>query len=357
MFRGSGFVLRKKASLYDQYSELLNEVSSFNDIKKNGDDYSIEGIFSCPHSHNFIVNMLWSDNNLRPIVEKMCKYRSLEYKNGYKHTISLYLLGILVAKNIGYDKFDLPEWDNDIEKNFIHHWGAICLTHDIGYFVENNKKEYPINKYDNISKIVEKFDLQYILCDLKSPNIINNYYRYRINKFKCIDHGIVAALILYNSLMGKVKKIEKMQEQRTNIFSDKKLCGKDLEDDIYKYANTIAHHNMWFKNSCNLYYKKYDLQELCIKKDNSHKHSFSKDPMLFLLCLLDTIEILKRVKGDCLETLKSNEFEITIQDNIVMIMLTGKIATSFKEKANQEWLDFDIRDDTNKQRKYISFNI
>ena len=132
------------------------------------------------------------------------------------------------------------------------------------------------------------------------------------------------------------------------MFSEKPLFGKENRDNIGLYVECIARHNMWFaSDDTKQTYKDYGLDELIPKPDNSHRISFSKQPLLFLLCLLDTLEPLKAYKsvrvGDdtilesiILDVLKCGEsYSLVITDS-----LGDKILTRAQDLDT--WLDVSL---------------
>lgn len=130
-------------------------------------------------------------------------------------------------------------------------------------------------------------------------NIKENYFKYRIKEFGCIDHGIAGADMLYSNLIDNY--IEKYK-------SDNGICFMEFTDDkdrsfsceqfkIFAYiSDCIACHNIYKADKERIdLYKKYGLEKLL--PDNYKKISYEKNPLLFILCLADTLEPSKRFES------------------------------------------------------------
>ena len=308
-------------NLYDIYINILSDNEKWNPTFKSDIEHEIDTIFNYPRSYNFIVELLWGDSNLRPLVFDINKIKNCVSQLRINHTISLYLLGIAIAETIGFERFDLPNWDSNPRRNFLHHWLAVCLFHDIGYAVEDyyiNEKLTDVRSLDCLSQVL---GLSYRLDLLKNSNLLRKYYDYRIKERKKADHGIVGAMILYDSLMTANEK-KKNIEGTAIIFSEKPITGNSILRAIELFSNSIAKHNMWFApEGKEKMYSDYGLNEIVPKKDGSHLISFDQDSMLYLLCLADTIEPLK-IHQDMviLEALQQVDIEIEMNDKAVIVL-------------------------------------
>lgn len=104
---------------------------------------------------------------------------------------------------------------------------------------------YPINQYPDIDAIMLKFDIQHDLRLKDKNKLIDEYFRYKKEKIKEPDHGIIGAVLFYNSLMGRDAEMERIADTAI-MFSEKPLFGKENRDNIGLYVEYIARHNMWF---------------------------------------------------------------------------------------------------------------
>lgn len=321
-------------NLLEAYTNLLSEQCRWNPTHKEDIEHDFPGLFMFPKSYNFIFELFWADGNLRPLIKDINAHHHKIPENRFSHTVSLYLFGILVAEKIGFNNINLPLWDNDARRNFLHHWSAICLFHDIGYFIENNTDIYPPKEFYSLESIYDKFNISYKMTN----KLINDYYKYRIEKFNKIDHGIIAAILLFDQLN---KRNSNMQEiaKTALVFSEKPLFGEEYKTSINNYALTIAKHNMWFAKSSNdATYKKYDLFELLPRADSSHKLSLKNDGLLFILCLIDSIEPIKKCGSDSIEKILRS-IKLDIQDKSLIIS-----ANYIKNENLSKWLDIQEKD-------------
>ncbi|MDR0941587.1 MAG: hypothetical protein LBM68_05115 [Bacteroidales bacterium] len=236
-----------------------------------------------------------------------------------KHVVSTFFLGIYLYENSNYIKENIDtelktykETNNSVEFTFI--WFLICLFHDLGYTIEEEKDN---ELYTSFSDFLEKN-----LCkssELKKnagvpnfyANIYKSYFQYRIDVHKKNDHGICAARILFKDLCKIRKRKEDNNDENDELIWDKSLI------DVYNFAAwVILAHNIWFidtNNPCKIAeYNCAGLKEL-IRKDKEYKISFKEFPTFFLFCLVDSIEFLKNVKD--ISCFKEIELDIKNSDN------------------------------------------
>lgn len=282
-------------TLFESYTDILKENNKWNPTRNPKIEHVFPDILKFPNSYNFIFEMFFYDGNAHSLSLDLNKYSKLIPKERYSHTVSLYLLGIQVAEAIGFKQFGLPLWDNCSQRNFLHHWAITCLYHDVAYCVEQSNDDFIPANNQTLDIISDNLGLQYNLSNKDTTGIIERYYRYRITAATpTIDHGIIGAMMLYDSLLKRNNKMEKIAKTAIMVC-EKPMYGEKNKANILKYSLDIARHNMWFA-STNDDIKKYEslgLNDLIVRSDDSHKISFKKEPMLFLLCLIDTIDPIK----------------------------------------------------------------
>lgn len=253
------------------------------------------------------------------------------------HTISVFLLGITIAEKIG----------DSISDGELFRWFLMCLYHDMGYAIENDSSL--ISRAPNLDKFIELVNVK------KDNNIFNiynektlceNYFKYVIDKFHHIDHGIAGGIILYSKLVENYFYIKNTYGYNNEEFIHNDLLySKKLFDEYKEAAIGIIRHNMWFTDDENetKQYKKYHLERLIVSKDN--KISFKKEKLLFLLGLADTIEPLKHfrnVKSKCVLngiSMCAYESKISIKINENCLECSGYIK---KLDSLKKWLDINI---------------
>ncbi|MDR0889763.1 MAG: hypothetical protein LBM28_03830 [Oscillospiraceae bacterium] len=223
----------------------------------------------------------------------------------WNHILSSFLLGIAIERELKGVPFEKSSSLQDIRyDDFLYYWYLISLYHDVGYVFENNSSEYA-EKYKTWSAFLSDNDICINNIRHRDCFLINNYYSYRINEHKTIDHGIVSGSLLYSGLLKVYKsaknapKYDKLPEK--NGFTYNGLFFPDTLPCMARdVALSIMKHNIWQANgNTEDTYKQYGLNELLpnewkpitYKKD---QNGCAYDPFLFLLAIADTLEPLKR---------------------------------------------------------------
>jgi hypothetical protein len=271
----------------------------------------------------------------------------------HEHTVSLYLLGLhlqgLFESEIkAYLVKYIPEvgkWYGP--KEFKYFWYLTCLYHDAASCVEEMPNYCDLccgycPKRLFINKRVKKA-IQYKM------HTITNYCRYRKESGKQ-DHGIYGGMMLYRKLY---KNFQVKTAGRTLPWKDENgLIWRDEQKDVFAcVAGAIICHNMWTVSADDAeQVKKYHdmgLDELIISEEED-KRSINDYPLQFMLCLLDTIEPVKRFKKlSALEVLKNVSIEAKNRE--ITIAWTARI----KEQADfwdwmknistlKDWLRVDV---------------
>lgn len=302
------------------------------------------------------------------------------------HSVSVYLIGLYLLKNtfIGKNPFRLKnskdfKFESKLsihiapETNYI--WLLSSLYHDVVTNRENFKVSCLINSRDNIFITPISF-LNYIdffnqkLCysifsdsfgiteitkninafesatDIKptyDEKIVNAYFRKRLGA-GYIDHGIASGFVFYDALVKNYleklsKKISKDFSMKLNEeFLDENLVYRPEHLLFFKYiANAIIVHNIWRYDENTIV--KYAECDLLDEKLMSGKNLFSleNNPLVFLLCLVDTIEPTKffheRFNIEIEDILK--DIEIEVKDNSIYIQLSDSL--KFPNQAKKDW--------------------
>ena len=342
-------------NFYNEYCNIIADVESWNPTRKKDIDVSVDKVFYYPDSYNFIFELFWYDSNLRALSSTLHKWVESIPARRLSHTISLYLLGIKLANAIGFDKFHLLNWDNDLRRNFLHHWSAICLFLDIGYAFENRETSelQDIHSLDDFSKRLKLKHCYHKDC---APDLVEHYFNYRIIEHHRVDHGIAGAMLLYDYLLSQSEQQEKIDKEVLISIREKEAYGTDVIQTIEAYSQVIALHNMWYADSEEAVkkYKKHALTELIPDPENSHLIKFVDNPILFLLCFTDTIEPIKACLGRdfnlstyaddefikrAYAALKENEIEVTRMDALLSVQFNkGKSLIFDKAESTKNWL-------------------
>ena len=273
-------------------------------------------------------------------------------KKRYKHTVSCFFLGIglyhhceVIKNNINslITKIRINQDNESDKERFYYIWFLTCLFHDIGYAIED-KRIYK-NQMQKL-KINDAFNsfLKYEQWKRTaySKDTIKKYKSYRENLCDKGEHGIGGGSLLFNELRALRK--ERCEKPSGN---PKLYWGEELIKDFHLASQTIVCHNIYKidetdkKRKC---YECYKLEKLItdIKLIKLKNH-----PLLFLLCLADSIEPIKTVH-DCMY-LDKIVIDIKGQDITISICkLPSQIRDSFSKRIYDlnDWLT-DVERDEN----------
>ena len=220
------------------------------------------------------------------------------------HMVGLYLLGMSLAKTFSFDlKKSLGDIISNIDEwyDLKYTWYITCLYHDITSCEEKNisetdsrmlqfQKEYSIFEHFLVNG--KKFKR-----DNSEETLIKKYYNYRLNKGRS-DHGIVAGMQLFDSLCANFSEKTAGKEFCHNqIYLEGLSWRKEHLDHFAYIVDAIIWHNVWYAYTPEKIaeYKKDGLEELVIERNGKdNRIAFSNNPLRFMLCLLDTIEPIKR---------------------------------------------------------------
>lgn len=273
----------------------------YNDISENKNLYDYYGSnlilkdawINVKSAHSFIQQ--YFQNGEKAIFElKICRDM---YQPDIRdiHTVSVFILGIEIARKM----------KNRILGNELFIWFLMCLFHDMGYKLENKtdlvKEYYTLYKFLQKNEIKEEYNIFKVY---KKKTLCENYYRYRAEdryrttEHGVIDHGIAGGIILYKVLVKNYEMVKRKSENNKDSFEYNNLIfSTDNFKDYAKAAIGIIRHNMWYANKsddCKTYHE-YGLDDLISEPQN--KICYTDDRLLFLLCLADTIEPLKRFRN------------------------------------------------------------
>lgn len=268
------------------------------------------------------------------------------------HTVNVFFIGAFLQRII--DENIAIRSEVSLDYSFSYIWYLLCLAHDFGYVYEKYSKVYlemPKNRFCSINSYRKNNGL--ILCNRKywyqrhgiditylnppfgertrvlnlnsngvarsgynivynngtiikkprySENIKNKYFYYRLYEMGALDHGIVGADEIFSRLVvNYVKEYRKMaaedsfRESIYEFYNERGLhfCSEQFK--IFSYiADCIASHNMFKADDEEhiVKYMEYSLNSLL--PDKFEPISYADNPLLFILCVADTIEPSKR---------------------------------------------------------------
>ncbi len=342
----------------------------FNDINNNKElwnyyKYScLEKIYPTNDSLEFIKQFL-SYGGKYPLIkdiESELDKLNEESKYRFKHTLSVYMLGIHIydrnnkIKTKIDEKVEYLETKYDKESSPINNvrlyiWFLTALYHDIGYAYEENSNKYLNDTNDEIIGCIN----QNKKIKLKNYKDGCNYYRYRKCKFKKIDHGVIGGIKLYLGMSKIMRQVG--NEKKTGLIYD-----TNLKIFFKEAASSIIRHNIWACRSDDIEkkedYQGYNLKKyITSKNSNKNKLRLEDDPFAFLLALCDTIDPVKNFRdreNDCLcQNSESIEKHISFDVNENSIIITVDELVDYNEylrkiKELMEWLVLDVEEEENR---------
>lgn len=256
--------------------------------------------------------------------------KEFENNGKHQHTVALYFLGLHL-----YDMFNeklqeklrtlilIDELDNWYD--FKYTWFLTCLYHDTASCIENlHRGSFLPEQKKTLDYYLGKFDIRhtpYNHIPLRkgaslvrfSELLVKNYFYYRMDR-GVLDHGIIGGYYLFDRLYKNFREQTKNNalNVRESVIRNGLSYRIEHLDHFAYIADAIICHNLWCAYEPKIIetYKEYGLDPLIIGEDSvnnnwghvQNKKLNVKDYTLqFLLCLLDSIEPVKRFTGkdDC----------------------------------------------------------
>ncbi len=308
------------------------------------------------------------------------------------HTVNVFFIGVFLQRMIDENIAIKSEVTSDYPFSYI--WFLVCLAHDFGYVYEKYSQAYiglPEGKYSaryyntstyfyefrtrkcwyqkhgiDIAYLAPKFgkrtnfsyynkkEFQRLDCNIEYNNgkIIkrprysqkskNNYFYYRLYEMHTLDHGIVGADEFFSRLIVNYVKeyravAKKGYGENFYNFYNKRgrhFCSEQLK--IFAYiADCIASHNMYMEGDnekCRTKYIDYGLN--CLLKDKFQLISYKDNPLLFILCVADTIEPSKKFTNyDNKEILSLISINYNVKENSLNVEIDAQLYNSTAGKS------------------------
>lgn len=270
-------------------------------------------------------------------------------ENGkHQHTVALYLLGLHLKERFEEGiKADLQKKITGLNKwyDFKYTWYLTSLYHDAASCAENTSRTPELHLWMDENDI---WCTPYEYCPCKHGvsltrfdfKLIANYYRYRAEACQVQEHGITGGLLLFDKLKKNFdKKTEEKQWNwsKHNEHHDNGLSWRRTHLDHFAYiADAIICHNLWMAHDKDVQkvYREHGLEPLIITDKNS-RLSRVDYPLQYMLCLLDTIEPVKRFND-----LSPRE----VLENVSIQMPSSEIEIRWTDRIKQssgfhKWLD------------------
>lgn len=182
------------------------------------------------------------------------------------------------------------------------------------------------------------------------------YFRYRLFEMSKLDHGIVGADKFFSDMVETYYKNfeEKLDYGNFECFENSMYRRFSCEQfKVFAYiADCIAAHNIFREEdseSSRELYEKYGLQQLSQKE--FVKISYSKNPLLFILCVADTLEPTKKFRElDSCEVFENIELDYDVENNCIHLKIREWLTeeTGYEDyikAANglKEWCDITVQ--------------
>lgn len=266
-----------------------------------------------------------------------CKYAAVRdmFTGGVGNRLILY-------RSMKWDiKYRVPCFP--LQKNICYHVerkkNSLTLPCENSYFEKICKGQLKFNNGTIIKDSWYKFGLK------------ERYFKYRLFKWNVFDHGIVGGDKFYSSIIENYRR--KYLEEKSNAcfmcFDDQKY--KRFACDQFKVfdyiADCIGCHNIFMAGNdefSRTMYRNYQLEELL--PENYKRISYETNPLLFILCLADTLEPCKRFPN-MLPCKVLDAIELSFEeDRIIVIIHKDKLENDSGVKqyaqdlnALHTWLD------------------
>lgn len=387
------YIQWKERKLMNLYQILKNEMEKHREFwnyynVRSEDVFANESV-----ARDFIYNFFKSGSKLWALgTWASCEHEYIQMRN--RHTVNVFFLGAFLQRKIDKDIAITSEISSNYPFSYI--WYLVCLAHDLGYVYEQyskiylelptkNSKRYTWHnkKTDRLSFLSRKYwyqdhglDISYVVPPFSfvsniekfdgdiwtkststikfnngtivteprySEDLKNNYFYYRIDKMKILDHGIVGADELFTKLIFNYIREYREMASRDNFngnffefYNENGLhfCSEHFK--IFAYiADCIASHNIYMAEG-NEYskemYKDYFLDDLLPAKYKPI--SYKDNPVLFILCIADTIEPSKKFQDyGNEELLKLLSIEYDANTNSLFVEMDKKLYDSSEGEA------------------------
>lgn len=329
--------------LYDDYIGNQN-YQYYNNMHVN----PMENFDTSKSSYQFIQEYFQAGRKLHVFTLNFNK--EVQRAGKHQHTVALYFLGCKLYQLIDspLKQFFVENLKDSRWYDFKYTWFLACLYHDTASAIEKTAySNEPLDFFlgtNNIKHNVFNHKPMLPYADLFTfpEELVENYFHYRIDYCKSVDHGILGGFLLF----------DRLRENYDNAW--RKCClqnaNKRIVDDQFNYtyekfefedrnwqidhldhfaiiADSVIAHNIWFNNNVELY-KHYGLEPLIIS--NKNQIALTDRPLLFFLSLLDTIEPIKclgrkNFSLNPVDALKSVSIKLDGPDKIVITVLKNDI--------------------------------
>lgn len=322
----------KNFTLYDELNDLIRSTNWIYYRISTAIDINI--LADTVGAKDFIRNYIGKGGKLTQTIDTEIEGLS---DQRLLHMLSCFFWGYYLYKNLAslqkhindsvYHLNDNP--NETLEERFAYIWFLICFFHDLGYAYENNAMTVTLSEYKELYKEFPRRPKGIPVVYTKE--LLDNYNKYRKCRWGCVDHGIIGGFKQHKELC-RLRKIKNGEETDSDgscekDYSKEHYWGKSLEDAFALSAWVIACHNIYMIGPKDKNVECYHCCELDKLIDAGKPIDLKKHPLLFLLCLADSIEPMKILHS--VEEFK----KITIEFSEDMLSINAKDLCPAKHDA------------------------
>jgi len=262
------------------------------------------------------------------------EFREVYDKEGkHQHTVSLYLLGLVLQSVFSWElrKKLTTLMNTEGWYSFKYSWYLTCLYHDVTSSIEKD-----IRYKDRIGAVEKSLLFQHKpMRDgvnlLRFPKqVLLNYLEYRRTQRSehRNEHGVIGGTQLFDALYKSfAEKMEGWNWEERPEYREHNLKWRREHLDHFAYiADAVCCHNIWLADpSMPERYEQYlknGLEALIVRQDED-KISMAEYPLQFMLCLLDTIEPIKKFEKLGVETILRNIY--LKKDGDTLVITWGRV--------------------------------
>lgn len=323
--------MKRDIAAEERYNMLLAERNKWNYYESVETEHKISDMLLENRAEKFIQDVFLQGGKSQAInIEHSDMF--LIARERANHTLSAFLLGIILQEELHISMRELPKLHDSIHLNFLYFWSLTCLYHDYATRIEDESSIY-FEQLDTIEKFEDFFKVEYSLVkDSSEGELYKNYYLYRASE-KIVDHGIAGATLIYDALMQEYNNalLCNGEKKKARVEHNSLTFSKDFPKHVMFIANTIAKHNLWRASpDREEVYRNFNLEQLIPNENGDHiisldeKKKNIKNKFLFILGLVDTLEPIKCMGRDK---------NICIENDPIKVLQEIKLRFDYKERA------------------------
>lgn len=300
-------------SLFEHYSE---QNTSYYGIEYDARNLFVGNAENSRNACLTFMNRHYERGKKEPLLDNDL-YAKYKLNGKHIHSVSLYLLGIALLplfkekldKNLKKFIPNYTKWKKS-DKDSLYIWFLPAMYHDfascaeLGTILENDSNSHRSLRFHLGNHNIQYSPYRHFPYQKEnipfrfSQELIENYFYYRACKGKC-EHGIIAGYLFFDGFIKNFLKNTRNGIDKCSSETRYKLNWNIGHLAFAAYAaDAIICHNIWLGDEEKQNeYKRFGLMPLLYNEHPENKLSVEKYPLQFMLCMLDTIEPIKRFKS------------------------------------------------------------